>query len=56
MLFRYDVSRIQVSRKPQYQDVYWRVIEGPQRARMFKVHWFLQVHNAYLKLVLPILG
>ena len=38
-----------VSRKPQYKDVYRRIIEMPQRARTFQVNYCLKVHNAHPK-------
>ena len=32
---------------PQYKDVYRRIIEMPQRTRIFKVNCCLKVHNAH---------
>ena len=40
----------------QYKDIYRRTIEMPQRAHIFKVDCCLDVHNAHLKLLLPISG
>ena len=47
-----------LSRKPQYKDVYSRTIEmlDLQRARTFKVNCCLKVHNPHQKLLSPILG
>ena len=45
-----------ISRKPQYKDVYRRTIEMPQRARTFQVNCCLKVHDAHLKLLWPISG
>ena len=47
-------KQLTVSRKPQYKDVQRRTIEMPQRARMFKANCCFTVHNAHLKLSLPI--
>ena len=45
-----------VSRKPQYKEVYRRTIEIPQRARIFKANRCSKIHNAHLKLASPISG
>ena len=42
--------------KPQYKDVYIWAIEILQRAHIFKANCCLKVHNAHLKLALPISG
>ena len=36
-----------VSRKPQYEDVYRRTIEMPQRAHLLKVNCCLKIHNVH---------
>ena len=43
-----------VSRKPQYKDIYRRIIEMPHHAHTFQVNRCLKVHRAHLKLPLPI--
>ena len=45
-----------VSRKPQYKDVYRRTVEMPQCAHTYQVNCCLKVHNAHLKLLSPISG
>ena len=43
-----------VSRKSQYKDVHRRTIEIPQCTHIFEANCCLKVHNAHLKLALPI--
>ena len=51
-----EVQNRDVSRKPQYKDIYRRTIEIPQRSRTFQANCCLKVHNAHLKLLSPISG
>ena len=45
-----------VSRKPPYKDICRRAIEILQCAHIFKANYYLNVHNAHIKLPSPILG
>ena len=45
-----------ISRNGQYNDVCRRTKGIPQRARIFEANCRLKVHNAHLKLALPISG
>ena len=51
----FQVPEINVSRKSQYKDIF-RTIEIPKRARILRPIAFLKVHNALLKIPLPISG
>ena len=39
---------VNVSRKPQYKDIFRKTIELLQRARILKVNYCLKVHNVHL--------